>query len=79
MHLETAKNYTTAIISTENLEDHYEFKHVSTVNSDFKAILWVHIQFDCQFLPTFTDKSPVSSNSHLIFIAFNDPPSHSLL
>lgn len=77
IHLEIANNYTIAIISRENLEDHYEFKYTSTVNSGFKAILWVPMQLDCQFLSTFTHKSPVSRNSYFIFIAFNDPPSHS--
>lgn len=43
IHLEIANNYTVAISSIENLEDHYEFKHTSTVNSDFKAILWVYV------------------------------------
>ena len=72
-------NYTISTTSTENLEDHYVLKHLSTVNSDFKAILWVHRQLDCQFLSTFTQKSPASRNRYFIFKAFNGPSSHSLL
>lgn len=78
IHLEIANNYTTPIISTESLEDHYVLKHLSAVNSNFKAILWAHWQSDCQFLPTFTQKSPTSTNSYFSFKAFNGPSSHGL-